>query len=136
MHSGSVKYADGGLLKRTRKLRVVLTKPNSSALTEVAKIATRTADEMSADIRGLTQMLIDADKEVRWFDGPIANAILLADPRLPSAWARIEVLVPFGAPSDRPSLIVHSKRNPEFVAKVKAAFERLWEVSEPPSKGS
>lgn len=131
MHTGSVKHADGNLLKTRRKLRVVLTDPDSPALTEVAKIVHRSAKEMANDIRGITARLKETGNEVRWFDGPISNSLVITDPSLPSSWARVEVLLPFLEPTERPSLKASASRNPAFVARAKSAFEYLWDKSSP-----
>lgn len=130
-HTGSVKVAQGDLFKSPRIIRMVLTHPDSQALKEVAKIANLTADQMAPGIRALTAAVKNAGQSVRWFDGPVANSIVVADPDKPSGWARIEVLLPFGDPASRPSIFVRASSAPDLFARAKEAFNKLFDGSAP-----
>lgn len=53
-HTGSVKVAQGDIFNMPRKIRLILTHPESDALREVAKIANSSFDKLASDIRELT----------------------------------------------------------------------------------
>ncbi len=130
MHTGSVKGVDGDLLKTRRKLCIVLSHPDSEALVQIAKIASVGLEKLQNDIRELTVRLKASGAEVYWFDGLIANAITIADPELRSGWARVEAILPFMQPQDRPSIKATIRRNPTFVTTVKTTFLRLTQQSQ------
>ncbi|NTV95711.1 MAG: hypothetical protein HGA75_09880 [Thiobacillus sp.] len=133
MHSGSVKLAHGDLTTSSRKVRVVLTHPDDQALKSIEKVGGgATAVKMAIDIRELTTELKRVGKQVRWFKGPIGNSLLIVDPESESAWARIEVLVPFGPAAERPGLRASKEKSPEVYGRFKSAFNALWEASVEP----
>ena len=93
-HAGTVKVAQSDLFKRPRQIRMVLTHPESQALREVAKITSLTADQRAPGIHALTAAMKEAGGSVGWFDGPVANSIVIADPEQPFGWARIAASTP------------------------------------------
>ncbi|MBI4006862.1 MAG: hypothetical protein HY356_09340 [Gammaproteobacteria bacterium] len=132
-HTGSVKFAEGDLLKRPRKIRMVLTHPKSHALSEVAKVGKVSVEHIAPGIYALTEAVKAVGGSVKWFDGFVANSIIISDPEKPSAgWARIEMLLPFGDPASRPSIRVRASTNPELFARVKNTFEALYNNSSVP----
>lgn len=133
MHSGSVKLAHGDLATSARKVRVVLTHPEDSSLLSVQKIGGgKSAESLAMDIRELTFELRRLGKEVRWFRGSIGNSLLVVEPDADDAWARIEVIVPFGPAAERPGIRASRKKAPEVYGRFKAAFTALWDASEVP----
>lgn len=130
LHSGSAKRAHGDLLRTSRRLKVVMTHPDSRALDEVSKIANCKREDLASDIRSLTETLVKAGACVGWFDGPIQNSLVIADPSNPDrTWARMEVLIPFAEPVQRPSLKASMRQHPNFYLSVKKAFDELWMAS-------
>ncbi len=130
MHSGSVKLAHGDLTTSDRKVRVVLTHPDDLILKSIEKIGGgATAAKMATDIRELTTELRRVGKEVRWFKGPIGNSLLIVEPESEKAWARIEIIVPFGPAAQRPGIRASKDKAPEVYGRFKAAFNALWDAS-------
>ena len=124
-HTGSVKVAQGDLFHNPRKIRLVITDPDCQALQEVGKIGNLRAAEMAPGIRALTSDAKKAGAVVSWFDGFIANSMVIANPDGPDGWARLEVLVPFGDPASRPSIVVEASRHPELFERLKTTFRKL-----------
>ena len=136
LHSGSAKRAQGDLLRTSRHLKVIMTHPDSRALDEVSKIANCKREDLASDIRSLTETLVKAGASVGWFDGPIQNSLVIADPSNPNrAWARVEVLIPFAEPVQRPSLKASMRQHPKFYSSVKRAFDELWMATSWKSSG-
>jgi hypothetical protein len=134
MHSGSVKLAHGDLTTTNRKLCVVLTHPDDQALKSVEKIGGgATAANMANDIRELTAELRKKGKNVRWFKGPIGNSLLIVEPEEESAWARIEIIIPYGPAAERPGIRASKEKDPEVFGRFKSAFKKLWDSSVEPN---
>lgn len=129
-HAGSVKLAQGDLLHSSRSLRVLLTKPGSKALTELGKVVNLNGAQMSKDVRALTKLLVAAGHQVAWLDGFIGSSLIIANPTSKDAWARVEALVAFAAPAQRPSVVLKKAANPDSFAVVVESFKKLWALSE------
>lgn len=129
-HAGSVKLAQGDLLHSSRSLRVVLTKPGSKALTELGKVANLNGAQMSKDVRALTKLLVAAGHQVAWLDRFIGSSLIIANPTSKDAWARVEALLAFAAPAQRPSVVFRKATNPDSFAVAVDSFEAMWKLAE------
>lgn len=130
-HAGSVKLAQGDLLKSGRSLRVLLTEPGSKALTELGRVANLNGAQMSKDIRDLTVLLLQAGHKVSWLDRFVGSSLILANPRSANAWARVEAFLPFAAPAQRPSIVLTKSRHLQAYSAVENTFQEMWKVAKP-----
>jgi hypothetical protein len=133
-HSGTITLFTQELIGGPKKVRVILTRPDSAAIHEVAKATDTTAvssTQLSSQIRELTQMLIANGMEVAWLDGLIGSSTIIADPNNDDrSWARIENFLPIISPRHRMSIRFGMHNNPEAFQRLKSLYERLWEKSE------
>ena len=130
-HAGSVKLAQGDLLKSGRSLKVLLTAPGSKALTELGRVANLNGSQMSRDIRALTVLLLQAGHKVSWLDRFVGSSLILANPKSANAWARVEAFIPFAAPAQRPSIVFTKTRHPESYLAVENTFNTMWKLAKP-----
>ncbi len=133
-HTGTVKLAEGDLFNQPRKIRMILVHPDSEALKEIAKIAHLTAVDMASGIKALSRKVKETGGDVRWFNGPIGNSTIIADPDAPHGWARVEFLIPYLDPASRPSIRVSKAKDPALFGSIRQCFEKLWENSREPEK--
>ena len=128
MHSGTLQGIDLDILRATstREVRILVTSPVSRALDEVAKIGGRSRALLAGDIEEFAGKLLDVGAQVRYFDGPIANSSIIVNRGDSDAWARVEVLIPFAPPKQRPSVLANQVDGREFVEQVAMSFLNLW----------
>lgn len=129
MHSGTLQSIDLDILRATstREVRILVTSPASRALDEVAKISGRSRELLAGDIEAFAGKLLDAGAQVRYFDGPIGNSSIIVNRGDSDAWARIEVLIPFAPPKQRPSVLANQADGSDFVEQVATSFLSLWD---------
>ena len=129
MHSGTLQGIDLDILRATstRGVRILVTSPVSRALDEVAKIGGRSRALLAGDIEEFAGKLLDVGAQVRYFDGPIATSSIIVNCGDPDAWARVEVLIPFAPPKQRPSVLANQVDGREFVEQVAMSFLNLWD---------
>lgn len=128
MHSGTLQSIDMDILRATptKEFRILVTSPDSMTLGEIAKISGRSRELLAGDIKAFAEKLLDAGAEVRYFDGPIGNSSIVVNRGDSDAWARIEVLIPFSPPKQRPSIRGNQPDGSAFVEQVAASFLSLW----------
>jgi hypothetical protein len=88
---------------------------------------------MSQDIRECTQAMIQGGIEVKWFDGPIQNSVIIADPQSDNAWIRVEIVIPMESSGKRPSFRLEKAENRELFQSFYDSFQKMWKASEIPS---
>lgn len=110
--------------------RLLLTHPDSTYLEGLAKILGRSKSSIRSNILELTRMAKECLVEVRWFDGPLGSSMVIIDPRSPSGWARLELLIPYGRPPERPSFRVSMGKGQSAFRRVIEAYERVWNNAE------
>lgn len=115
-----------------RRGRILLTHPASTALTELGKIRKRDVECMAGVIRNITRHAIEKNLEVRWFDGPVCNNVIIADPQKDGAWLRVELVVPHQCPQKRPSFVVEKHSTKELFETFALSFEKMWNASYEP----
>ena len=120
---------------RGRRGRILLTSPTSSALLELSKIRKGDVATMASVIRNISKHAIEKDIEVRWFDGPVCNNLIIADPRKDGAWMRVELIVPYESPQRRPSFMVEKDGNRGLYDTFASAFDQTWQAAEIPELG-
>ncbi|MBI2831608.1 MAG: hypothetical protein HYX79_05050 [Chloroflexi bacterium] len=115
-----------------RSGRILLTKPSPSIMQALSTVGERDADSMKHVIIEVTRKAQQNGLEIKWFDGPICNSIIIADPRKDNAWARLDVLVPKQPPQKRPSFLVEKRQSKELFETLYRSFEKMWAASEEP----
>lgn len=118
-----------------RSGRIVLTSPYSSALSELGKIRKGDVDTMASVIRNITKHAMEKNIEVRWFDGPVCNNVVIANPQKDGAWIRVELMIPHDSPQSRPSFRVEKGGNRGLYDTFASAFEKMWGASQLPDLG-
>ncbi len=91
---------------------------------------------MASVIRNITKDAVEKNIEVRWFDGPVCNNLIIADPQKDRAWMRVELIIPHESPQSRPSFLVERDGNNRLYDTFASAFEKMWEASQLPALGS
>lgn len=120
-------HADvNGLFDLPQFRRLVLIHPRGQHLPTLARQSSQSETLLRESIEGASRAATAHGVEVRWFDGPILNMVLL-DPDEVSGSVRFEVLVPFR--STRPGY--RAERGDPLFFEMRAAFDRLWEASVP-----
>ncbi len=112
--------------------RILLTSPKSSALHELGKIRKGDVATMASVITNITKHALEKNIEVRWFDGPVCNNVIIANPKKDSAWMRVELIIPHGSPQVRPSFLLEKTLNNRLYDTFIDAFEKMWEASKLP----
>lgn len=133
-YTGSVIEASGfkNTIKNIGKVRLLLTHPESKALNEYEKIGEHKGTELKEDIKSLSRIAQNFGAEVKWFDGLIGNSIVIGNPNLPNAWARVEVMIPFAETNLRPSFRVSKDKGKIAFQEIYNMYESLWRRSQPP----
>jgi hypothetical protein len=132
-HSGNVKLAQGDLFNTPRKIRMILTHPDSPALREIERITNLPLNQIQESIKLLTTKVKRNGGKVVWFKGTIQNSLILADPENSDparSWARLEVLTPYQDPVSRPSIKVYKRDDPDLFNRLEKCFDDLWERSD------
>ena len=92
----------------------------------------KNAAQLASDIRALTRQVqsqCQGEVEVRWFDGPVGNSIIMANPGSEGAWARVELLVPFQTVDKRPSFRVEKAKNRDLFGTFYDSYSNIWQKS-------
>lgn len=100
------------------------------SVTELGKVANVTGARMSKDVRALTELLVRAGHQVAWLNRFLGSSLIIADPTSKDAWARVEALVPFAAPSQRPSVVIRKADNSDAFVVIVKSFEQMWKIAE------
>lgn len=127
-HIGSVQGSGTlniGALPCERR-RLLLTHPDSGQLDGLAKILGRSKDSMRSNIFELTRLATRCGIAVRWFDGPLSTSMVIVNPRDPEGWARLEFLMPYQRPTERPSLRVSKRRGQAAFKNAIDTYEQVW----------
>jgi len=119
-----------------RKGRVIITNFKSPQIEMLGKISTKSASSMISDIKELKKTYskeIKKNVELKMFDGSICNSILIANPTKPTAWARVEIIIPNKeTPDIRPNFVVRKKDSEELFNNLFNSYEWLWQNSKEP----
>lgn len=127
-HIGSVQ-GSGTLSPRalpSRNTRLLLTHPDSRHLDELAKVLGRSRESMQSNIMEVTRLARESGIAVRWFDGPFGSSMVIVNPQSPTGWARLEIIIPYGRPTERPSIRVSNRKGQEAFQKVLNSYEQVW----------
>lgn len=127
--TGEIKYFKG------KKTRIIVTHPDyEDALKAIEKITNSNISELKNEIIEFTKKANENNIYVKWFKGSVGNSIIIGNPnsRRNKGWARIEFIVPFGDPIDRPSIEVSQLHGIEFFEKIKNWHLKMWDESEEP----
>jgi hypothetical protein len=130
---GSVQSVGGIFATHAKQVRLLLTNPDSAVIREHAKVTHRTIQQLQADLRSLTAAAVQQGYEVKWFDGPIGDSMVVSNPGKPNAKARIEINIPFSKPAERPSLLVSKERGGIVVDRLVESYKVLWGKGTDPS---
>jgi hypothetical protein len=71
-------------------------------------------------------------KMIRLSDDFVLN-VIISDPHESSAWARVQILLPYHEGEDCPGFRVCKKDRPALFDKIKKSFEQTWEAGKVPS---
>lgn len=124
---GSVQSVSGIFKTPVKQVRLLLTNPDSAVIPELAKVTHRSIQQLQDDLRSLTSAAAKKGYEVKWFDGPIGDSVVLSNPRKPNARARIEINIPYSRPADRPSLLVSKDRGGIVLNRLVDSYLELWQ---------
>lgn len=128
-HVGSVQGA-GTLPFRTlpcQNSRLLLTHPDSPQLDGLAKVLGRSKESMRVNIIELTRHAVDCGVAVRWFDGPLGSSMVITNPMDQGGWARLEFIIPYERPTERPSIRVSTRKGQAAYQKAVDAYKQMWE---------
>ncbi|MFZ5645832.1 MAG: hypothetical protein ACOY46_19925 [Bacillota bacterium] len=134
--SGSVQ--GGTVLKASKDLnkgRLVLIHPDSESLKQLKQISDPylfSVEKLREEIKILTNYAISRNIDVRWYDGLIVNSVVIANPKADYAWARLEPIINWCAPTNRPSFIVSTAKGKETFQEIFNSYIELWKSSKPP----
>jgi len=131
-HTGSVKLAQGSLFENNHKYRFILTRPDSSAIAEIGKVANIGAEELRSDIQKFTTIIKAKNHPVKWFDGFLGSSIVIADPEENTGWMRIESFLPLIGAEFRPSVKIYKKNDEKTFLRIKKLYESLWLQAQEP----
>lgn len=103
--TGSVVNADQkyNVFFKNRQIKLILPDPYYPAFADLCKLFVQDITQMQRDVLTLTTIASKDGVEVRWYKGPIGSSVIIGNPNTPEPWAKMEILVPFGATSERPS---------------------------------
>jgi hypothetical protein len=130
-HSGTVAHTKE-FFPKGRKGRLILTHPKSVQMKELEKVSEKSAEGLATDIKELTKALIEKSVDVKWFDGPVCNSILVANPKSNSAWIRVEIVVPKKPAGKRPSFLVKKASNKKLFDTLYESYIEMWNASKTP----
>jgi hypothetical protein len=133
-HTGTVALTKT-FFSQSRGGRAILTHPGSNQIKELDKVGGKAAEGMVQDIKAITTALQKQRVDVRWFDGPIGNSIIIADPNSDKSWMRIELLVPNVVVESRPSFRVEKSSSKKLFDTFYDSYVKMWDASKTPSKG-
>ena len=136
-HAGTVMRGGGlrGIAGLVQKMRIIVTHPDSAVVEQHAKIFNLSKETVQHGIKDLTREAQRRGVEIKWYNGPIANSVIIANPSSENSWAQLECLVPYADADDRPSFRVSLKKGKRALQTILAAYGQLWEESEePPSE--
>jgi len=122
------------LFSRAQTVRIILTHPESNQIKELVKLTDEDAEGLTKDIRYTTKTLLQQKADVRWFDGPLCNSLIISDPHADRAWLRVELLIPKVKPDRRPSVLIEKSKAPELFQTFCDSYEELWSTSKQPPK--
>lgn len=126
-HSGSVRLAEGGtLFEMNKKYRIILTDPNSQAIKELGKVSNVGSGKLEADIRELTNKLIEQNQNVKWFDGFLGSSIIIANPNKENGWVRIESFIPIMASKFRPGIKIYRQGHEQKFLRYRDLYDEIW----------
>lgn len=126
-HTGGVAALQGGLFDRPRNVRIILSDPDSTALGELNKIVIENLGRLKEDIAQMKLVANMGRGDLRLFDGPIGNSIVIADPEIgKNGWVMIECLIPNLEVGHRPSIKFYRRDYEELFMRIKNAYNRLW----------
>ncbi len=119
-----------GALRSIR--RVLLPDPANA---EVKQQAERVQNkDLPADIKKSTRLLIrDHKVPVRWYPSVLFHSLLIVDPEKPDGFFHDELVLPYTAPRERPSMRFYRREYEDVVDGALAAFDRMWDASRTPS---
>jgi hypothetical protein len=131
-HAGTVAYTKA-FFPEGRNGRIIPTDPSSKHMEMLGKVGGKSAAEQASDIKALTKKTLETKGiDVRWFDGPVCNSLIIADPKSNKAWIRVELLVPYQSVGKRPSFRVEKSKNNELFNTFYDSYGTIWESSHPP----
>ena len=90
--------------------------------------------DLPDDIKASTRLLIRNHKvNVRWYPSLLFHSMLIVDPEKPEGFFHDELVLPFTAPRERPSIRFYRREYEDVVVGALAAFDRMWDASRTPT---
>jgi hypothetical protein len=117
--------ADANLLAKLD--RVIIADVEKDRCPPYMKMYT-THPAIKTNLRELAFQLQKEKAEVRWHLHP-PFGLVIANPHSKKAWLRLELLLPYGKPAMRPSIVVHRGDRPELFDRIRRMFEDCWAES-------
>ncbi|HAV10617.1 MAG TPA: hypothetical protein DCX22_03255 [Dehalococcoidia bacterium] len=146
-----VKFRSENHLDKTNIEKLILPHPDNKCFDSFADTVTETKAELISYICGLTKSVIekrkqqDADQfiqpdrriQIHWHQFQIGNTITIGNPRSAvdsdDSWILLGIFAPYTYLPKRPSIWLKRKPYDILFDDVFAAFNKMWESSEPPS---
>lgn len=121
----------GGIPNCVRRIILLSPEEDNETLTLHANMSKHARNVLSEEIRQLTKDAIRNRVEVRWFNGLIANSMVIADPYKKNGWIILEPWLPNLI---RPIFRINKSNNESMFNNLLDGYEKIWEKSNPVSK--
>lgn len=91
--------------------------------------------DLPDDIKASTRLLVrDHKVRVRWYPSLLFHSLLIVDPEKPDGFFHDELVLPYTAPRERPSVRFYRREYEDVVLGALAAFDRMWDAGRTPGE--
>jgi hypothetical protein len=104
--------------------QAILPHPNSKSL--LSYMESVGDSSLAAKITGSTERLLKNGAQVVWYPQTVGHAILIVDSDSPQGWAQFESVLPFGALTERPRVIIRKPQYERLIRSITRSFDKMF----------